>query len=43
MHLRIPGQLEVHHQLQRFDIEAARGNVGRHQHATLPLAKRTSV
>ncbi len=31
MHLRIPGQLEVHHQREGFDVEAAGGDVGRHQ------------
>ena len=31
MHLRIPGQLEVHHQRERFDVQAAGGDVGRHQ------------
>jgi hypothetical protein len=33
VHFRIPRQLKVHHQLKRFDIQTARSDVGRHQHA----------
>ena len=32
-------QLEVHHQIQPFDVEAARGDVRRHQHANAVIAK----
>ena len=31
MHLRIPGQLEIHHQRQGFDVQTAGSDVGRHQ------------
>ena len=36
---RLKRQLEVHHQIQPFDVQAARGDVRRHQHADAVIAK----
>ncbi len=39
MHFRVERELIVHHHLQRFDIETARGDVGGHQHAAAAVGK----